>query len=187
MSIIRPMTGHSEARQRAAVAPHAPSVEYVIGRDCATWRDAVRSVRRGDVIVVEALALLPEPKSRKLIPSMDMRDAVEEIERRGGSLLEARTGRSSLMTKDRAAMIADAARSLGSGGRSLSSMQARANGAAAGAKRGRPKAEFTPEQIEAARRVWESRKVERWEDAAKMLPRGFTVWRARKMFGARGK
>lgn len=181
------MTGHSDTRQRSSVAQHAPAVEYVIGRDCATWRDAVRAVRKGDVIVVEALALLPEPKSRKLIPSMDMRDAVEEIERRGGSLLEARTGRSSLIAKDRAGMIADAARSLGSGGRSLSSMQARSNGAAAGAKRGRPKTEFTDAEVDAARRVWESRKVETWAEAARLLPKGFTVHRARRLFGARGK
>lgn len=70
--------------------------------------------------------------------------------------------------------------------RSLSSDQARANGSKSNS-RGRPKAEFTPEQIEDARKVWESRKVKRWQDAEKLLPKGFTVWRARKMFGLRGR
>ena len=56
----------------------------------------------------------------------------------------------------------------------------------AGNKRGRPAGTFTPEEIEAARKIWESRKVERWQDAAKLLPKGFTVWRARELFGPRG-
>ena len=55
-----------------------------------------------------------------------------------------------------------------------------------GRKRGRRKMEFTPEQIEDARKVWESGEVKRWEDVSGLLPAGFTTDRAFKLFGPRG-
>lgn len=187
IAIVRPWTpGHPEARQLAAVRAWGADVVLTIPDECATWRDAVRLVRRGDVVTIHWLQLIAEPKSPKVRhPAMDMRDAIEEIERKGAVLTEVGTGRSTADAKQRAAMIADAAKSLGAGGRSLSSEQARANGAAAGDRRGRPKERFTEAEIEAARKVWESRKVATWHDAARLLPKGFTVYRAAKMFGPR--
>jgi hypothetical protein len=147
----------------------------------------VRFVRKNDRVAVTLIQLLPEPKSAKVRhPAMDGRDAIEEIERRGGCIVETSTGRSTADVKQRAALIIDMAKSVGAGGRSLSSEQARANGSKS-TSRGRPKAEFTLEQIEDARKVWESLKVKRWKDAEKLLPKGFTVWRARKLFGLRGR
>lgn len=188
IGICRPWKpGHPEARQLAALRAAGADQVLTIPDECATWRDAVRLVRKGDAVLIEWLQLIAEPKSARVRhPAMDMRDALEAIEARGGVLLEVGTGRRSDDAKQRAAMIADAARSLGAGGRSLSSEQARINGAQAGTKRGRPKASFTEAEIEAARKVWESRKVATWEDAAALLPKGFTVYRAAKMFGPRG-
>lgn len=186
ISIIRPVKGQAERRQRDACEEAGATVHYVIGTDCQSWRDAIRSVRRGDVVAVMHLALLPDAKTRKLIPSQDMRDALEAIERRGGSLVEAATGRRSSVASERAAMIADAARSLGSGGRSLSSEQARANGAKAGASRGRPAARFSDADMVRARAAWDSRKLATWADVAEALPEGFSVDRAYKLWGPRG-
>lgn len=187
IGIVRIWPRHSVERQTRAVTAAGAAVVYTIPDECPTWREALRFVRKGDCVAIELIQLLPEPKSAKVRhPAMDGRDAIEEIERRGGHLFEVATKRSTADAKQRAALIADMARSVGAGGRSLSSEQARANGSKS-RSRGRPKAEFTPEQIEDARKVWESRKVKRWQDAEKLLPKGFTVWRARKMFGVRGR
>lgn len=187
IGIIRDWPRHPPERQRKAIEKAGAEVVYSIPDECATWRDAVRLVRRGDTVLVELIQLLPEPKSRAVThPAMDGRDAIEEIERRGGCVVETATNRSTSDQKQRRELISDMAKSVGAGGRSLSSEQARANGALAGSKRGRPKTEFTPEQIAAAKTVWESRKITSWGEAAEMLPPGFSVYRARKMFGPRG-
>lgn len=187
IGIVRDWPRHSVKRQTLAVSAYGATVIYTIPDECPTWREALRFVRKGDCVAIELIQLLPEPKSAKVRhPAMDGRDAIEEVERRGGHIVETSTGRSTADAKQRAALIADMARSVGAGGRSLSSEQARANGSKS-RSRGRPKAEFTPEQIEAARKVWESRKVVRWQDAAALLPEGFTVYRARNLFGPRGR
>ena len=187
IGIVRDWPRHPAARQVKAVEAAGATVVYSSPDECKTWREAVRYVRAGDAVAVVLIQLLPEPKSDKVRhTAMDGRDAIEEIERRGGHLIEVATKRSTADAKQRRALIEDMAKSVGAGGRSLSSEQARANGAKAGNGRGRKAATFTPEQIEAARKVWESRKVERWQDAAKLLPKGFTIWRARKLFGPRG-
>ncbi len=187
IGIVRDWPRHPVARQVKAVEAAGATVVYSIPDECKTWREAVRYVRAGDAVAVELIQLLPEPKSDKVRhPAMDGRDAIEEIERRGGHLIEVATRRSTADAKQRRALIEDMAKSVGAGGRSLSSEQARINGAKAGSGRGRKPAAFTDAEIEAARKVWESRKVERWQDAEKLLPKGFTVWRARKLFGPRG-
>lgn len=187
LGIVRQWPRHSVERQTRAVTAAGATVVYTIPDECPTWREALRFVRVGDRVVIELIQLLPEPKSTKVRhPAMDGRDAIEEIERRGGYLVETATGRSTANAKQRAALIADMAKSVGAGGRSLSSEQAWANGAKAGSSRGRPAASFDAATIEAARTVWESRKIERWQDAAALLPKGFTVYRANKLFGPRG-
>ncbi len=188
IGIVRPWTGHPADRQREAVKEAGATVILTIPDECPTWRDAVRLVRRGDVAAVHWLQLIAEPKSAKVRhPAMDMRDALEAIDGKPAVLLEVGTGRRSDDAKQRAAMIADAARSLGAGGRSLSSEQARINGAAAGTKRGRPKAVFAPDVRRAAREIWKSRDVASWKDARVLLkPLGYTPDRAYAEFGPRG-
>lgn len=188
IGLVRDWPRHPAKRQEEALRADGATVVLIIPHECATWREAVRLVRKNDRVAVTLIQLLPEPKSARVRhPAMDGRDAIEEIERRGGVLVEVTTGRTTADAKQRRALIDDMARSVGAGGRSLSSAQARANGAKAGDRRGRPAATFTPEQIADARKVWESRHVKRWQDAAKLLPDGFTVYRARKMFGPRGR
>lgn len=164
------------------------TVLYIIPDECRTWREAVRYVRHGDTVLIQWLQLLPEPKSAKVrFPAMDGRDAIEEIEKRGATLVEVGTGRSIADPKQRAALIADMAKSVGAGGRSLSSAQARANGAKA-LRRGRRKAEFPPGTAEKAEQIWHSRKVATWAEAAALLePLGYSIHRAHKEFGKRGK
>lgn len=190
LGIVRPWKGsHPEARQAAALAAWGADTVLTIGSaEAPTWRAIVRLVRPGDVVGIEWLQLLPEPRGPKnRHPAMDGRDAIEEIERRGGSILELGTGRSTTDAKQRRNMIDDMARSVGAGGRSLSSEQARANGAKAGSRRGRPKATFDDAVRQKAETIWHSRKVVTWADAEKLLrPLGYSTARAHKEFGPRG-
>ena len=181
---IRPTSQHPERRQIEALRAAGASVLYIVGREGVTgWREMVAQRRRGDLVMVEGLALLAEPKSKTVRwPSQDLRDALEEIERRGAIVVETHTGRRSDVPEDRRIMIELAVQALGAGQRSLPSDVARANGM----KAGRRKKEFTPEDIDKARHIWESRKYKTYKQAAAALPKGFSMMRAFRMFGPRG-
>ncbi len=180
---VRPMSQHKDKRQIEALRAAGVGAIYVVGKNCETWMDMTKALRPGDHVMVEALALIAEPKGPAVRwPSQDMRDALEEIERRGAIVIETHTGRRSDNAEQRRAMIADAVRALGAGQRALPSDVARANGA----KGGRRAKQFAPDVIEKARVVWESRKHKTYKDAAKALPKGFSMMRAFRMFGPRG-
>ena len=74
---------HPAQRQRLALLRFDVSVIYEIGQDgCSSWRDAVRSLRRGDVLCIEALALLPDERiPGKLQPAADLIEALDEVTR----------------------------------------------------------------------------------------------------------
>lgn len=180
---VRPLKGHTEKRQTVALQAAGAGAIYVVGRNCETWRDMAKARRPGDTVLIEALALLAEPKSSAVRwPSQDLRDALEDIERRGAVVVETHTGRRSDDPEQRRSMIEDAVRALGAGQRALPSDVARANGA----KGGRRVKQFPPGVIQEAQRVWESRKYKTYRDAAKALPKGFSMMRAFRMFGPRG-
>ncbi len=190
IGIVRPWKGsHPEKRQADALEKWGAEVAFTLGTaEAPTWREVVRLVRPGDVVGIEWLQLLPEPRGPKnRHPAMDGRDAIEEVERRGGSIVEIGSTRTTADPKQRRQLIEDMARSVGAGGRSLSSEQARVNGAKAGSKRGRPKATFADTVTAKAENIWHSRKVATWADAEKLLrPLGYSTARAHKEFGPRG-
>lgn len=186
IGLVRDWPRHPAARQTKAVEAAGASVVYSIPDECKNWRDAVRFVRNGDGVAIELIQLLPEPRSDKVLhPAMDGRDAIEEIERRGGYVIETETKRTTADPKQRAALIADMARSVGAGGRSLSSEQARANSAKVVRKRGRRPKEITDEQWRVAHMLWHSRKISTWDDVAAQLPKPVTVWDCFKRWGGR--
>lgn len=180
---VRPMKAHTERRQVEALRAAGAGVLYVVGKDGVTgWQQVAASRRKGDVVMIEALCLLASPKSKSVRwPSQDLRDALEAIEARGASVWETHTGLRSTDPAQRRTMIQEAVRALGAGQRSLPSDQARANGA----KGGRRPKQFTADEIDKARRVWESRKYKTYNECKAALPRGFSVMRAFRMFGGR--
>ena len=181
---VRPIKkAHTEARQVAALRAAGAGVLYVVGKDGVSgWREFVAALRKGDTVLVEGLSLLAEPRSAKVrYPAMDLRDCLEEIERRGAVWIETHTGRVSTDPAQRKAAIDDAARSLGLG-RALPSDVAREHGAKGGR---RPKV-FSEAELAKAKQVWESRKFKTYKDCAAALPKGFTWVRAFRMFGPRG-
>ena len=157
---------------------------YEIGRDVDSWREVVRSLRRGDFLYVEALALLPDERvTGKIQPASDLIEALDEIRDRSAVLIEANTGRRSDRKEELKAMRADAIKALGAGGRSLPSAKAKANGG----KGGRRPTMFSEADMRRAELVWNGlKKWPRWQDAKAALPNGFTTDRAFKLWGARG-
>lgn len=186
IGIVREWSRHSVKRQREALTDAGADVIYSIPDECPTWREAVAFVRRGDTVLVELIQLLAEPKSGKVdLPAQDGRDALDEIKERGAVLVETTTGRSTGDGKQRRSLIMDMARSLGSGGRYLTTAQAKANGEKAGIRRGRRKMKFDETTTAKAKAIWESRKLT-WETAdAQLRLLGWTKHRAYKVFGRR--
>lgn len=133
-----------EARLRDAGAQHI----IHIGKDCPSWREAVRVVRPGDTIRIVALVMLPMRKGVKMRSSVQIPSALTEIMARGGVLVETHTGRTSADTKKRDAMLAEALAAIRSGGRPLPR---------GFTSPGRPRKHFSPEQIEVARTAWFNR------------------------------
>lgn len=136
IGIVRPIGRHKEERQRPALVSAGARLIYVIGKDgYRGWRDIVRQCRKGDTVLVEWLSLLAEPRSASTpMPAMDLRDAIEEFEKRGCVIAETSTGLTTADPAQRKQMIDTAVRSLGFG-RALPSDVARAIGAKAGRRR----------------------------------------------------
>ena len=173
---IRPLPRHSEASQREALERSGVSVIYVEGFQAESLTEATRALRKGDRLAVVRAFLLATPRtSSRIKPRASLFAALQAIEAKGASLYEAATDRDSATERD--AILFDAIEWL--------SGQARGIKSAENGELGRPKQKFTDEEIDRARRVWESRRYRRVEDAGKHLPRGFSVWRCYKTFGRR--
>jgi len=175
---------HTPARQLASITAAGAVIIYEVGKDgCESWRTAVASLRRGDFLYIEALALLPDERAKGRQPAVDLINALDDIRDKGAVLIETSTGRRSDNKAELMAMRADAIKSLGAGGRSLPSAKAKANGGKGGR---RPKV-FSEAEMRRAELVWNSlKKYPRWEDAKAALPKDFSTYRAFKLWGARG-
>lgn len=176
---------HTPERQLAALRKAGAKVMYEIGRDIDSWRDVVRSLRRGDFLYVEALALLPDERvTGKVQPASDLIEALDEIRDREAVLIETNTGRRSDSKEELKEMRSDAIKALGAGGRSLPSAKARANGG----KGGRRPTPFSDADMRKAELIWHSiKKYPRWEDVRNALPDGFTTDRCFKLWKGRGQ
>ncbi len=171
---IRPHKRRPENGQRSALEAVGCDRVWVESKD-ETLDACVKQLRRGDVLAVLELWLLAEPRSKEVrAPRRTLWAAVQAVEARGASMLETSSGRSTKRERD--AMMSDAIDWL--------------SGAARGRKgavngRGRQPKVFAPEVVAAAERVWRDRRVKTWSAAAERLPKGFTVYRAFKLWGQR--
>ncbi len=120
-AFVRPLPAHPKPRQVTAVRRAGADRIYTVGEDgVESWRDLLRHLRAGDVVLIEGLALLPDPRGPGVpMPAQDMRDAIEAIEHAGASLVEIASGYRSTDSEQRAKMILWAAKSLSKGLRSL--------------------------------------------------------------------
>lgn len=150
---------------------------YTLNKDIS-FEDAVKSLRAGNVCGVARLWILADPKKRRKGGMRQaLYDAVDAIEERGAIIEEVDSGRVSTNKSQRDAMIREAAEVVTRGGQAAKS--------AKNLPKGRKAVEFAPEVYEKAKSAWESRKYKTWDDVAKALPPGFTVYRAHKLWGKR--
>lgn len=133
------------AGQESALLTHGvpPEKIYVEGREALA--DLVKSLRKGEAVCVLRLHLLAPPKLRTADrPRRALWSAIQDIEAKGAHIIEVETGRSTATRSERDDMIADAIEALTHAGRS----PRKRDGA------GRPPIEFSPEDIEFAKREW---------------------------------
>ena len=143
-----------------------------------SWRDVVNVVREGDTVYVYGLALVPTKRGDdELAPSVQVREFIIEVHDKGGTVVEVSSGRSSRNRSQRLAMVKDATKALRRGSRT----------APTGKGRGRPKGEFSSDEIAEAKRVWFSRDYATNVIAQKYLPKGFHWKRAWTLWGASGR
>ena len=196
---VRPLARHKQERQIAALGvawdklgrgPFNGRV-FVIGEDgCDTWEDCAKRIRSGDeaTIMIEYMALLPEPKSPRVpFPSVNLFLAVETFERRGAKeIIEAHTMRSTVT--DREALLNDASKAL-KHGRSLPSLIAKEN-----RRRGGKRAKDWDKWRPVIEREWDSRKHANYQAAVRaMVKQGMpkahvvTIWRLLTVWRGTGK
>lgn len=175
---VRPMPRLTETAQIAVVGNHAhPDRIYVEGRGPETLEAAIRSLRRGDVLVVKRLHVLAPPKKTTADnPRKALWEAIKAIEKQGASIVELDTGRSTL--DDRDDMIADAIEHITRSGRSLTHRQAKARGL----KGGRPAKEYNKAEIARAEAAWFNLRFATNREAVAACP-GWTEYQMRKHFG----
>ena len=112
----------------------------------------IRSVREGNIVEVTHGFLLAPMHGKPAKRRRELLARIDRIKDRGGSLLEVSTGRKSGNRSECNAMLLDAYDMIASSGRGKKSA---ANGALS---KGRPEKDYTPEQMDAMRRIWFSRR-----------------------------
>lgn len=143
-----------------------------------SWRDVAHIVRPGDTVYIYGLALVPTKRGEdELSPTDQVREFLIEVHERGGTVVEVSTGRNSRNQAQRRKMVADAVTGVKRGNRSPRT----------GKPRGRPKKDWTPEQVSKAKEVWFSRDYATNVIAEKYLPKGMTMKHAWTLFKASGR
>ncbi len=160
------------AGQKEAMDAQAINRLLVDDRKTSRAREAlVRMVRTGTVVAIRHLFLLACPKAGR----RDLWKAIDAIEARGGVLWELYSDRRTSDKKQRDEMMREAVEALARGRHKRSAAD----------KRGRPRKDFTAQEIEQARAVWHNRKVRTWAEVKVKLPSGFSLARAYKSWGPR--
>lgn len=172
-----PKRDFQEMELRVAGAQHIIDLP---GKGKHSWRDAVKLCRPGDTYYVYALVLVPTPRGEDALPpTAQVIDFVSEVHERKGVIIEVYTGRRSDDPKQKRAMIGDAVASLKSGGRGKMPAGFRVPG--------RKAVKWTEEQLQRAHDAWFSRDYATNEAAERHMPPGFSVTRARRLWGPSGR
>lgn len=178
---VRKMPRLTESGQTARLTAAGCSTLFVEGEG-ETLADAISGLRRGDVLaVVWAHVLTPPRKSYRDKPRDALWTAIRAIEKRGATIFEVETGRSTSIQAERDGIIRDAIEHLTSAGRAAAG---RKNGRKS---KGRPVDEVEPDEIERARVAWFDLRHETNEAARLAGPAGWSDYRYRKHFGPSGR
>lgn len=140
-----------------------------------------RMAAPGRLLKVRHLFLFAEPKTRSKPGGWrkDLLSFIGRVEDKGAIIKDVDLQLTSEKPSHRSAMLLHAMEQLSSNGRTIHLIKKRS---------GRKALAFTPEQMAKAEADWGNvRKYKTDEAVAKVLPEGFTVYRARRLWGPRFK
>lgn len=164
-----------EQVQRSAL--NADGVRGIIDDRAALERMACA----GRMLKVRHLFLLAEPKARKRRGGWrkDLLDFMGRVEDKGAVIKDVDLQLTSEKPSHRSAMVLQAMEQLSTNGRTIHLK---------GKRSGRKRLVFSPAEDQQAQMAWLNvRKYPTDEAVAPALPKGFTVYRARRLFGPRYK
>jgi hypothetical protein len=175
IGFIRPHPRIKEGVQRSAL--NEDGVKGIIDD-----RDAIeRMACKGRMFKVRHLFLFAEPKARKRRGGWrkDLLDFMGRVEDKGAVIKDVDLQLTSEKPSHRSAMVLQAMEQLSSNGRTVHLK---------GKRSGRKRLVFSPAEDQQAQMAWLNvRKFPTDADVTKVLPKGFTVYRARRLFGPRYK
>jgi hypothetical protein len=175
IGFIRKHPRIGEQVQRSAL--NADGVRGIIDDRAALERMACA----GRMFKVRHLFLLAEPKARKRRGGWrkDLLDFMGRVEDKGAVIKDVDLQLTTEKPSHRSAMLLQAIEQLSNNGRTVHLK---------GKRSGRTVRVFSPEEDRAAQLAWLNvRQYPTDVDVSKVLPKGFTVYRARRLFGPRYK
>lgn len=164
----------------------AHGCRVIVSLDALSREQIIRMIRARTVLKVMFASFLIQPTKRGAVRRLNdyqqFADQLAELPRKcHGYVMDVDSGFLAETPAQRRAMLAMVREQIT---RDLRGRVSREN-----AKRGAPHKDFTPEQIDVARQIWENvRRYPSWEAAKAGFDervKGFTVWRANRMFGKR--
>lgn len=164
----------------------AAGCRTIVSLDALNRDQIIRMVRERTVLKVMHASFLIEPTKRGAVRRLkDYEQFAEQLanlpRRCHAYVLDVDSGFLAETPAQRRAMLAMVREQIS---RDLRGRTSREN-----AKRGAPHKDFSPEQIDVARQIWENvKRYPSWEAAQAGFDervKGFTVWRANRMFGKR--
>lgn len=177
---------YTEAGQRAALTAPGINARCILNLADATREEVLRMTRPGTVLAIQHLHLIADPtrKHQKGGMRADLWKAIDAFERKGAVFWELYTGLRTDTKAGRDTMTRAAVETLARGRHKTERSD----------KRGRPEADFTPQQLRDAKAIWRNVKdYPRWEDADAALAeivskngraftrnRAFALWQGRK-------
>ncbi len=148
----------TRAKQEEALLEAGASWIVHVGKDCPTWKEAIKQVRPGDVVFVYAGTMVPASRQKcNMFSTAQWSSFMTELHKRGGTLFEVITGLKSATLKQQRELNKETVRLLRLGGKKLP----HANKPA-----GRPAAEADAE----IKRIWTSRDYATNGIACKHMP-----------------
>jgi hypothetical protein len=182
IGVVRQHRWMNAEKQAELLGPRCNKVVSLGGKGARPIEreDLEKLARPGTVIELVHAFLLADPKRKRVRGGMkaDFRAALERLEKRGAVVVDVDASICSRKHKRALLALVDA-----DIGRSNQGLKSALNGARS---RGRPKHEPTAEEMKDAKAAWRNVKdYPTWDDVKPVLPEGFTVYRAHKLWGPR--
>lgn len=110
----------TRAKQEEALLEAGASRIVHVGKDCPTWKEAVRQVRDDDVMFIYAGVMVPASRQKcNMKATAQWASFMTELHKRGGTVVEVLTGRKSAILKQQRELNKETDKLLKFGGKRL--------------------------------------------------------------------